>query len=65
MTDAPINEIEATAQQAKAAAEAAADRDMAAPRKGWNTLSLAIGLGVGSAAIAAALLYANAGRRKR
>lgn len=47
-------------QQQKEAADAAeaADRDAAKGKRGWKTAAAA-GLGIGSAAVIAALLYAN------
>lgn len=61
----PENEITETAQRAKQAAEAAkATADP--PQRGLWTSATTIGIaaGVGSAAIAAAWLYANRGRKK-
>lgn len=52
-------------QQQREAAEAteAADKDAAKARRGWKTAAAA-GLGIGSAAVIAALLYANRGKIK-
>lgn len=52
-------------QQQREAAEAteAADKDAAKGRRGWKTAAAA-GLGIGSAAVIAALLYANRGKIK-
>ncbi len=52
-------------QQQREAAEAAraADRDTAKGKRGWKTAAAA-GLGIGSAAVIAALLYANRGKIK-
>ncbi|MBX9795450.1 hypothetical protein [Sphingomonas sp.] len=65
MTDQPrpINEIEVAAINAKNMAEAAA----AHPEEpqGTSVLPIAIGLGIGSAALAAALLYVNHARKKK
>ena len=61
-----INEIEAAARYAKRAREAADAADAAAkaaPVEGsWPVVPIAIG--IGSAALAAALLYANRPRKK-
>ncbi|PTS74161.1 hypothetical protein DBR17_17400 [Sphingomonas sp. HMWF008] len=61
-----INEIEAAAREHKRvrdAAEAAVAAG-AAPPQTWPVVPIAIGVGVGSAALAAALLYAGLGRKK-
>lgn len=52
-------------QQQREAAEAAqaADQDAAKGKRGWKTAAAA-GLGIGSAAVIAALLYANRGKIK-
>jgi hypothetical protein len=52
-------------QQQREAAEAAqaADEEMAKGKRGWKTAAAA-GLGIGSAAVIAALLYANRGKIK-
>ncbi|ALH82056.1 hypothetical protein [Sphingopyxis macrogoltabida] len=52
-------------QQQREAAEAteAADKDAAKGKRGWKTAAAA-GLGIGSAAVIAALLYANRGKIK-
>jgi len=59
-----MNEIEAAAHDAKRVREAAEAR-----RKGkggeWPLLPIGIGVGVGSAALVAALLYANRSRGSR
>jgi hypothetical protein len=52
----PDNETMRAVKRAKASAEAAADRKM-----GWKT---AAGIGIGSAAVVAALIYANKSRKK-
>jgi len=67
MTDrAPetMNEIEAAAHEAKRVRKAAEDT-AGETGKGWPVSAIAIGVGVGSAALAAALLYANSGRSKK
>lgn len=52
-------------QQQREAAEAAqaADEEAAKGKRGWKTAAAA-GLGIGSAAVIAALLYANRGKIK-
>ncbi|HWT41483.1 MAG: hypothetical protein LCH74_17145 [Proteobacteria bacterium] len=52
-------------QQQREAAEAteAADKEAAKGKRGWKTAAAA-GLGIGSAAVIAALLYANRGKIK-
>ena len=58
-----MNEIEAAAHDAKRLRDAADARDK---RTGdWPVAQIAIGVGVGSAALAAALLYASRPRRKK
>lgn len=57
------NEILAATRSAKAQREAAAASGDDAKAKRWPIAT--IGLGIGSAAIAAALLYANRSRQKR
>ncbi|WP_244624337.1 hypothetical protein [Sphingomonas sp. So64.6b] len=59
-----MNEIEAAAREAKRAREAA-DASVEAREDGGNWPILPISIGVGSAALAAALLYANRSRKKR
>lgn len=64
-TETPLNEITAAACEAKRCREGAADT--AEPGKAqqsrWPLAT--IGLGIGSAALGAALLYANRERRRR
>ncbi|MGN5375712.1 hypothetical protein [Sphingomonas hankookensis] len=63
MTDTTeLNEVAAAAKEAKRVADAAADT--AQPSKGQHWPLVPIGIGIGSAALAAALLYANSGRKK-
>lgn len=52
-------------QQQREAAEAteAADKEAGKAKRGWKTAAAA-GLGIGSAAVIAALLYANRGKIK-
>jgi hypothetical protein len=58
------NEILATAAAAKAHADAADAPDPAADQaKRWPVATISLGVGIGSAALAAAALYAS--RRKR
>lgn len=56
-----MNEIQAAANDAKRLREAAEAR--AGRKGGWPVTEIAIGLGIGSAALAAALLYANRPRK--
>ncbi|MGY4398658.1 Flp pilus assembly CpaE family ATPase [Sphingomonas sp. UYAg733] len=58
-----MNEIEAAAHEAKRARAAADAADEARESGNWPILPISIG--VGSAALAAALLYANRSRKKR
>lgn len=55
-----MNEIEAAAHDAKRLREAAEGKE----HGNWPVAQIAIGVGVGSAALAAALLYANRPRKK-
>lgn len=62
MTDEP-NEILATVAAAKAHEEAGADKAQAAQRdRRWPMTRIGLGVGIGSAAVAAAVMFAN---RKR
>ena len=56
-TDAP-NEILAAAKEAKAHAAAAA-RNVAGTARNWPLATIGLGVGIGSAAIAGAVLFAN------
>ena len=56
------NEIMAAAREAKARAKGAADNAEPARLSKWGIA--AIGAGIGSAAVAAALIYANRNKRK-
>ena len=60
-SDTEINEIEAAAREHKRVRDAA-EAAMAEKKDTWPVVPIAIG--VGSAALAAALLYANLGRKK-
>ncbi|MDR6788109.1 anti-sigma-K factor RskA [Sphingomonas sp. BE138] len=61
MSDEQPNEILATAAAAKAHEEAGAPGAAAHQRKGhWNPAKTWLGVGIGSAAVAAAVLFANA-----
>lgn len=64
-----MNEIEAAAHAAKRVREAADKTDQekkaAATEGSWPLVPIGIGLGIGSAALAAALLYANRSRKGR
>lgn len=53
MSDEEPNEIVAAAKDAKARTSRAKKRD------GWPIKAIGLGVGIGSAAVAAALLYAN------
>lgn len=55
------NEILAVAAQVKARADGAADA-LADRAKSWPLAKIGLGVGIGSAAIAAAVLYANRNR---
>lgn len=61
-----INEIEAAAREHKRVRDAAEAAVAAGARdqENWPVVPIAIGVGVGSAALAAALLYAGRGRKK-
>ncbi|WP_288413198.1 hypothetical protein [uncultured Sphingomonas sp.] len=64
MTDkTELNEVTAAAKDMKRVADAAADTKQ--PSKGQAWPLVPIGIGIGSAALAAALLYANSGRKTR
>ena len=66
MTDThPINEVEAACQDAKRVREAAAETADTDRPKRWPAVPISIGVGIGSAALTAALLYANRSRTKR
>ncbi|MGH6652343.1 MAG: hypothetical protein ACREB7_14565 [Sphingopyxis sp.] len=55
---------ELQAQKDAAEATEAADKDAGAgKKKGWKTAAAAAGIGIGSAAVVAALLYANRGKK--
>lgn len=66
---AEMNEIEAAAHAAKRVREAANATDqekLAKAKEGsWPLVPISIGIGIGSAALAAALLYARSGRKDR
>lgn len=62
-TSPEMNEIAEAAHAAKRVRAAA--EDMPETNKSWPVSAIAIGVGVGSAALAAALLYANSGRTKK
>lgn len=56
---------ELQAQKEAAEATEAADKGTGAgKKKGWKTAAAAAGIGIGSAAVVAALLYANRGKIK-
>jgi hypothetical protein len=60
-TEKPVNEIVKQAAQAKEGEEAAAHKKDD-NRTAW--IAAGVGVGVGSAALVAALLYANRGKKK-
>lgn len=53
------NEIVTAARDAKARKDAAAGKDDAARAKRWQIGKFGLGVGIGSAAVAAAVLFAN------
>lgn len=59
--DAPVNEITAAAHDARRCREGAAGTIEPGKNRKWPLAT--IGIGIGSAALAAALLYANRDRR--
>jgi hypothetical protein len=59
------NEIVAAAQHAKAQAETAKAAERERKQGDWPIAAIGIGVGVGSAALTAALLYANRHRGKK
>jgi len=61
-TEDDANEIIAATREAKEHREAAAETGDSAKAKRWPVAT--IGLGIGSAAVVAALLYANRNRKK-
>lgn len=61
-TDQPVNEITAAAQDARRCADGAAGTAEPGKRRYWPLAT--IGFGIGSAALAAAMLYANRDRRR-
>lgn len=66
---AEMNEIEAAAHAAKRVREAGDKTDLAkkqAAKEGkWPLVPIGLGIGIGSAALAAALIYARSGRKDR
>ena len=56
----PTNEIVAAAQDAKARQEKAKGKD---DKGHWPLKAIGLGVGIGSAAVAAAMLYANRDKR--
>lgn len=59
-----LNEVAAAAREAKRLADAAADTRQPSRGQAWPLVPIGVSIGIGSAALAAALLYANAGRKK-
>lgn len=64
-TDAPLNEITAAAHDARRCREGAADTAEPGRTKDKSWPLATIGLGIGSAALGAALLYASREKRRR
>lgn len=64
MIDETPNEIVQAARSAKALSEAAA-ASVAERTKSWPLAKIGLGVGIGSAAVAAAVLYANRPRSKK
>lgn len=62
--DAPLNEITAAAHEAKRCRDGAADTAEPGKAKGNRWPLATIGFGIGSAALGAAMLYANRGKRR-
>jgi hypothetical protein len=62
---APLNEITAAAHDARRCREGAADTAEPGKAKGNRWPLATIGFGIGSAALGAAMLYANRGKRRR
>lgn len=63
--DKPVNEIMKTAARAKQGEEAAAQHQAEQQRAETRNAWIAAGVGVGSAALMAALLYANRAKNRR
>lgn len=61
--DKPLNEITAAAHEARRCREGAAGTNEPGKLPRWPLAT--IGIGIGSAALAAALLYANRDKRRR
>ncbi|WP_294288498.1 hypothetical protein [uncultured Sphingomonas sp.] len=57
MAEDTTNEIVAAAKDAKARTEKAIAK--VKPKDGWPLKAIGLGVGIGSAAVAAAMLYAN------
>lgn len=62
--DAPLNEITAAAHEAKRCRDGAADTAEPGKSKDNRWPLATIGFGIGSAALGAAMLYANRGKRR-
>jgi hypothetical protein len=60
-TEKPVNEIVKSAQEAKHSEERAPDENN---RGAWIAAGVGVGVGIGSAALVAALLYANRDKEK-
>ena len=61
MSEEP-NEILEVAAAAKSHEEGAAEAKRAKEKRGWNLGRIGLGVGIGSAALAAAVLFANKGK---
>jgi len=61
VSDEP-NEILATAAAAKHHETGAAEAKRAQKKRAWNLGRIGLGVGIGSAAVAAAVLFANKGK---
>lgn len=57
--DESPNEILAAAKEAKANKARVTGKDSAKPGNNWTLGAIGLGVGIGSAAVAAALIYAN------
>ena len=63
MPDIESNEILEASRAAKARHEAAAIKEAEAKAKRWQIGKFGLGVGIGSAAVAAAVLFANRDRK--
>lgn len=65
MTDTEPNEILEAARAAKARKAGAEETEAALRSRRWQIGSIGLGVGIGSAAVSAAILFANRERQKR